>query len=108
MVVALVRMVVKAANAPAAKLHKKDTYSQIRSNQLSNHLEPIRKAERRILASTVCVAQHILDLLAAGMCGQRAAARLFRSEGIEITPKYVNSHDSVYRSVAKGLYAAEL
>jgi len=30
----------------------------------------------------------------------------FRNEGIAITPKYVNSHDSVYRSVAKGLYPA--
>jgi phosphonate transport system substrate-binding protein len=30
----------------------------------------------------------------------------FRSVGIPITPKYVSSHDSVYRSVAKGLYPA--
>ena len=30
----------------------------------------------------------------------------FRSQGIPITPKYVSSHDSVYRSVAKGLYPA--
>ena len=30
----------------------------------------------------------------------------FRNQGIEIVPKYVNSHDSVYRSVAKGLYPA--
>lgn len=30
----------------------------------------------------------------------------FRKQGIPITPKYVSSHDSVYRSVAKGLYPA--
>ena len=30
----------------------------------------------------------------------------FRKKGIAITPKYVSSHDSVYRSVAKGLYPA--
>ena len=29
-----------------------------------------------------------------------------RDQGIEFTPKYVASHDSVYRSVAKGLYPA--
>ena len=29
-----------------------------------------------------------------------------RAQGIEFTPKYVASHDSVYRSVAKGLYPA--
>jgi phosphonate transport system substrate-binding protein len=30
----------------------------------------------------------------------------FSSLGIPITPKYVSSHDSVYRSVAKGIYPA--
>ncbi len=30
----------------------------------------------------------------------------FRRAGIDITPKYVASHDSVYRSVAKGLFEA--
>ena len=30
----------------------------------------------------------------------------FRTSGIPITPKYVSSHDSVYRTVAKGLYPA--
>ncbi|HEC18516.1 MAG TPA: phosphate/phosphite/phosphonate ABC transporter substrate-binding protein [Gammaproteobacteria bacterium] len=30
----------------------------------------------------------------------------FRAEGIAITPKYVSSHDSVYRTVARGLYPA--
>jgi phosphate/phosphite/phosphonate ABC transporter binding protein len=30
----------------------------------------------------------------------------FKSEGITITPKYVSSHDSVYRAVARGLYPA--
>ncbi len=30
----------------------------------------------------------------------------FDGQGINITPKYVSSHDSVYRSVAKGLYPA--
>jgi phosphonate transport system substrate-binding protein len=30
----------------------------------------------------------------------------FRNAGIPITPKYVASHDSVYRTVAKGLYPA--
>ncbi len=30
----------------------------------------------------------------------------FRTAGIPITPKYVSSHDSVYRTVAKGLYPA--
>lgn len=29
-----------------------------------------------------------------------------RNQGIEFTPKYVESHDSVYRTVAKGLYPA--
>ncbi len=29
-----------------------------------------------------------------------------RTEGISITPKYVSSHDSVYRTVARGLYPA--
>ncbi len=29
-----------------------------------------------------------------------------RNVGIDVTPKYVSSHDSVYRSVAKGLYPA--
>lgn len=30
----------------------------------------------------------------------------FQRQGIAITPKYVSSHDSVYRAVAKGLYPA--
>lgn len=30
----------------------------------------------------------------------------FRSAGIRITPRYVRSHDSVYRAVARGLYPA--
>jgi phosphate/phosphite/phosphonate ABC transporter binding protein len=30
----------------------------------------------------------------------------FKAEGISITPRYVSSHDSVYRSVAQGLYPA--
>jgi phosphonate transport system substrate-binding protein len=30
----------------------------------------------------------------------------FRREGIQITPKYVSSHDSVYLAVAAGLYPA--
>jgi phosphonate transport system substrate-binding protein len=30
----------------------------------------------------------------------------FNNQGIPITPKYVSSHDSVYRSVAKGIYPA--
>lgn len=30
----------------------------------------------------------------------------FKTKGIVIAPKYVSSHDSVYRSVAKGLYPA--
>ncbi|WP_300672355.1 phosphate/phosphite/phosphonate ABC transporter substrate-binding protein, partial [Desulfoluna sp.] len=30
----------------------------------------------------------------------------FRHAGISITPRYVSSHDSVYRSVAKGLFPA--
>ncbi len=30
----------------------------------------------------------------------------FKTTGIPITPKYVSSHDSVYRAVAKGLYPA--
>ncbi|GMR19466.1 MAG: phosphate/phosphite/phosphonate ABC transporter substrate-binding protein [Gammaproteobacteria bacterium] len=30
----------------------------------------------------------------------------FNTEGIPITPKYVSSHDSVYRTVARGLYPA--
>lgn len=30
----------------------------------------------------------------------------FRAEGITIMPKYVSSHDSVYRTVARGLYPA--
>jgi len=30
----------------------------------------------------------------------------FKAEGITITPKYVSSHDSVYRTVARGLYPA--
>lgn len=29
-----------------------------------------------------------------------------RAEGIPVTPKYVSSHDSVYRTVARGLYPA--
>lgn len=29
-----------------------------------------------------------------------------RREGVDITPKYVSSHDSVYRAVAQGLYPA--
>ncbi|MFC1524193.1 phosphate/phosphite/phosphonate ABC transporter substrate-binding protein [Thermodesulfobacteriota bacterium] len=30
----------------------------------------------------------------------------FKSKGITVTPKYVKSHDSVYQTVAKGLYVA--
>jgi phosphonate transport system substrate-binding protein len=31
---------------------------------------------------------------------------MFRDKGVKVTPQYVNSMDSVYRSVAKGLFPA--